>query len=169
MPFYTNKSGGPRLLNVKGGAPGVVLQRALAPGETADVELADGEENSPAFKAVLESGELVEGQPEEAQSFDMEEVLKLEQEAVEAREKADAARAKFSLAEMDASRLTPPRQFGSDGGPRQVPTLDGNPGAPTPKQAGGDAKVAEESGAETAEKAEPEDAPARAGRGPRRG
>lgn len=53
----TNRAAGPRFLNVKEGE--LVTQRVLQPGETADLELVNPKE--PAFKAMVESGQIVVG------------------------------------------------------------------------------------------------------------
>lgn len=137
MPVLRNKSAGPRILNVAGGDPqsGRVLQKTLMPGEAAEVELLPGSENDVAFQAMMKSDLEEVGQDAlQPVVLNVEEALKTEQEAAEAVEKARLAREALTAAEMDAKRMTVPRQFGSDGGPQQVPTVDQRGGALTQQQ-----------------------------------
>jgi hypothetical protein len=137
MPVLRNKSAGPRILNVVGGDPssGRVIQRTLMPGEAAEVELLPGSENDVAFQAMMKSDlEEVGKDALEPAVLNVEEALKTEQEAAEVVAKARTAREAITAAELDLNRMTVPRQFGSDGGPAQVPTVDNRGGALTQSQ-----------------------------------
>lgn len=138
MPVFKNNAAGPRVFNIAGGAPGVVVQRTLAPGEAAELELAAGPDKDPVLKAWLDSKEIEEVSQSAlkagAAGFKPDELAEAQAELVKAQERVNRLAAARQSAELDQQRLMPPRQFGSDGGPQQSPTVDGNGGALTPEQ-----------------------------------
>ena len=138
MPVLRNKSAGPRIINVMGGDPGSgrVLQKTLLPGESAEVELLPGSENDAAWQALMKSDfeEVGKDALKPQGGLDVTKALELENEAAEAIAKARQARDALTAAELDLNRTTVPRQFGSDGGPAQVPTVDNRGGALTQSQ-----------------------------------
>lgn len=132
MPLYRNKSGGPRILHVKG--PGdAVYERVLAPGEAAEFELANAE--GQVEKGMIARGELeVDGEPDKAPM-----------RALSSAPDDPAGPEAVQRAALDSDRRSPPRQFGGDGGPEQMPTVDGRDGEKTRAQEEGpmDAKEVE--------------------------
>lgn len=135
MPVITNKAPGPRVFNLKGAHPSVVLQRTLMPGESAEIELLVPINQDPVLKAMLEAGEIEEGgETQKSGAVDSNAVLEAEKKAAEAVAEVEKLRGELQAAEVDSARRTPPRMQGSDGGPQQSPTVDGFGGDKTPPQ-----------------------------------
>lgn len=132
MVMVVNRAPGPRSFNVKGAASGAASQITLQPGESADLDLMS--EDEPVLKAWMENDEVLVGGA--AQKFMKKRQVPMEQLTKRAAElRAELAQIEAQMGDDgDAAEKTPPHQFGGDGGPKQMPTVDGRAGAPTPAQ-----------------------------------
>lgn len=123
MPYFQNKSAGPRVFILKSGK-----RFTLLPGQGGEMDLARGPDEDPVLKTWIDKGELVETSEKEAQKADKSaEGMKVE-EVLEAQAKIREAVEKQRALELDQERRTPPRQFAGDGGPEQTGTVDGRSG-----------------------------------------
>lgn len=138
MPNIRNTSAGPRFFNVVGGA-----QRVLMPGETLNLDLLVPIDQDKGMKDMIERGEIKlvsDGSLASAAAtteFDPDALRQAQQRLADAQSDVDRMMTARAALEVDAARRTPPRQFGGDGGPEQMPTVAGTPGAPTPNQGDG--------------------------------
>lgn len=138
MVAVVNRAAGPRMFQVKGAAPGAAIAVTLLPGESGDLDLVS--ENDRVLQGWVEADEVLVG-------ADAEKYLSRRKMPVDALVKRQAE-LRAELASLDAQMpavdpviLTPPHQFGGDGGPEQMPTVDGvSGGAPTPAQGEGTAE-----------------------------
>lgn len=138
MVMVLNKAAAPLVFNVKGGAPNVSVQRTLLPGDAADLELLVEIDKDPVVKAWQESKLIEVGAKAEESAAsvpDGQSLREAQQRAAGATAEVTRLQAEIAAAEMDTNRRTVPRQFSGDGGPAQVPTVDGNGGLQTPTQA----------------------------------
>lgn len=116
-----NAAPGARMINAVFGER--IVSVTLQPGEVRD-DLEISNPDDPVFKAMVEDGEI------EMDPQDEPPVVRAMTTNVDDPAGPDAVR----RAGLDEERLTPPSQFASDGGPQQVPTVDGTGGAMTPSQ-----------------------------------
>lgn len=148
MQMVVNRAPGPRVFNVKPGkGQGATHQVTLAPGEARELDLVNPEDDK-VLQGWIENDEVLVG-------ADAEKLLKKRRMSPEqlAEKRAALVRELAALdADMasmagDAASRTPPRQFGGDGGPEEVPQVGDTTHAPTPSQEkdakGGGAKAAQ--------------------------
>jgi hypothetical protein len=123
MPTIRNKANGPRIVHVREGE--TLITVTLDPGKIIEGELAFPE--GKVERAMIEAGDLeLNGEPDKAQM-----------RALTTNPDDPAGPEAVMRAALDQDRRTPPKMFGGDGGPAQMPTVDNRDGALTrPQQEG---------------------------------